>query len=232
MARPECHGCTANVDHSGGTRPRRYVPAGATLRHRGLSQTFSTTDPWRFSLKQLPQREERAGICSGRFAPTHYNKDARSPIQNLLTAKSQGLITLGLGVLIAIAAALPWANVMVFSVNGTSGDGIFTLAIGGLLIVIGIVIAAKPAALPRKVTFIGTGLLGLVTLIIFTADLVQLSTLAGDAENEFEEALSASVSPGIGLILTGLLGAAAVAYAILGVLKADRVPPANDPLAA
>ena len=62
-------------------------------------------------------------------------------------------------------------------------------------------------------------------------DFIGLSTLlAPDTDNVFEEALMSSASPGIGLILSGILAAAALAVCIIGFFRERAVQPEVQPI--
>lgn len=62
------------------------------------------------------------------------------------------------GVLMALGSFLPWAQAGIFSVAGTSGDGVITLIVGVLVTIVGI--AKRQGAIPGLLV-IGSGGLGL-----------------------------------------------------------------------
>jgi len=96
-----------------------------------------------------------------------------------------------------LGAFLPWVDAGIVTVDGLSGDGVFTLVFG--IVVIAVVLANRWG---RKAT-IGTAILGVLTVLI------ALVTY-GNLENQTEETIiEATAGGGLHLTLLGGIGMAA-----------------------
>lgn len=113
------------------------------------------------------------------------------------------------GGLTAIAAFLTWVDAGIVTVAGTSGDGIFTLVFGA--IVVGLVVLREWSV----VDMIATGVLGVLTTLIALNVYGNLDAQTG------EEIVEATA--GIGLHLTLLGGLVMIAAAVYGFFK-ERNP--------
>ena len=71
---------------------------------------------------------------------------------------------------------------------------------------------------------------GSIILGVAVYDMASLaSAMSADADNEFEQALLDSASPGIGLILTGIAGIAILVLSVIGIVKARAIEPGARP---
>jgi hypothetical protein len=124
-----------------------------------------------------------------------------------ITRPLEWAVVIGGAVLITIGSVLPWATLPLpflggeFSVNGTEGDGMFTLIIGFVVILFGIVGLNGRLGLGMTIASLIGATLALVTGII---DVTHMSRISSDAG---EGAGLVNPSPGVGLILV-LIGAA------------------------
>lgn len=114
-------------------------------------------------------------------------------------------IAAGSGIVTFFAAFLTWVEAGIFTVAGTSGDGVFTLAFGA--IVVGVVLLREW----NTVDMAATGLQGVLTIII-------AGNVYANLGSQAEQAI-VQASAGIGLHLTLLGGIGLVAAAGYGVLK-------------
>lgn len=108
------------------------------------------------------------------------------------------------GILMALGSFLPWATAGIFSVAGTSGDGVITLIVGVLVAIIGF--AKRQGAIPGLLVIGGGGLGLFIVYNIF-------GNLDADAV-------------GTGLLVTGL-GSLVAAIAGFTILNKPYVAPAQ-----
>lgn len=118
-----------------------------------------------------------------------------------------GIVLLVSGIVVAIAALLPWATASSFGVsitkNGTEGDGVLTLLLGIGIAVLGWMGGASRGRALSIGALVGAALVALIA-IYDTADIARVAGESGFV----------SVSVGIGLWITVLAGLVAVGFAI------------------
>lgn len=131
-----------------------------------------------------------------------------------LSQPPMGWALLGLGVLTALAAALPWATVGVISVAGTSGDGAITLLLGLVIAAMGLVIGLRNG---RAWTSIVAIVLGALVLLVAGIDTAHISTFSSRFDG-----IDLHVSVGPGLWLTLAAGVATVICAVIALV--NRAP--------
>jgi hypothetical protein len=133
-------------------------------------------------------------------------------------------VAFGGGLAAVVGAFLPWARVLVFTVNGTDGDGQLTLAAG----VVAAAVAA-PVALghANKLAHIATVLCGVGVLFVGIYDLTNLRDFDDEAADDL---FSVEVTPGAGLYLTVAAGATmTIAGLAAAVAREDRTASAWAP---
>jgi hypothetical protein len=174
--------------------PQGQPPFGPSRRH-------DESDSWRAYASARP------------FAP---NPPVVSPERPYLVAPdTTGWILLVCAIAVVIGSFLPWATALggLISKAGTAGDGVITLIIGFILVVLSILVIRRQG---RRWVLISAFLLGLVVVIVAIADI-------GDVGNRAE------LSIGAGLIIV-LLGGIAVSVVELIALanlrpRLNRVAP-------
>ena len=121
-----------------------------------------------------------------------------------------GWLLLGVSVLTAVSAALPWARVLGISVAGTRGDGEITIFCAAVLAVLGILIGLGQGRLWVLIT--ACVFAAFVTLVGL-ADIGNVSRIANDANRTVFG--KDAVSVGAGLWLTLVAGLAALALSVV-----------------
>jgi hypothetical protein len=111
-------------------------------------------------------------------------------------------VTIAAAAVTVLGAFLPWVTVdlrfVSGSVSGTDTDGVITLVVGGVVLLIGLLTRREPTTAATVVNLLG----GLAIFAVGAYDLVDVHRAAGSLNSDF-----ASVRPGIGLYLTALGGA-------------------------
>jgi len=124
-----------------------------------------------------------------------------------------------------VGAMLPWATIqsallgLSVSKAGYEGDGVFTGAIGLLLLIGAVVSKGKPG----KRYSVATALLALVAFLILAFDLSNVSSAVTDAG----EGLLASVGPGIYVSIVGAILALVGGLQVVPQLPQPAQPPAS-----
>jgi len=98
-----------------------------------------------------------------------------------------------------VASFMPWATVLVFTVNGTQGDGVITLitALVAAAFLLGWHIGKAHSKGLLVCAIIATALTGL----IFWYDMIDIARVAHDSSTASDSLFHVSVSPGSGLYL-------------------------------
>lgn len=104
------------------------------------------------------------------------------------------LIVAALGLLVVVGSMGPWASIWIITVNGTEGDGVFTLLLGLGAGLLALVRLARPH-LRRRLMWIACVALGL-SAAVGVYDWADLESTAGDPG-----ALDVNVSVGWGLVV-------------------------------
>jgi hypothetical protein len=130
-----------------------------------------------------------------------------------------GWLLLGAGVLLMIAAAMPWATVLSFSVAGTVGGGKATMFFGIVLAVFGLLIGLKQGRLWVSITAC------VVAALVVLIALGNMGNITDVARNSGDRFLGNSVSIGSGLYLTLLAGLAALVLSIIGIARRQALTP-------
>jgi hypothetical protein len=98
-------------------------------------------------------------------SPTRAGRRTRKPPSPRTDA-----ITIGAaGAVLVLASFMPWAQALVFSVSGTSGDGVITAVVGVLVVVLALVGRDEPSLAVRITTVLGFGFAAYITWTDFSA---------------------------------------------------------------
>jgi hypothetical protein len=130
-----------------------------------------------------------------------------------LTEPIVGWLLLGAGILLVVAAAMPWATALDISVAGTKGGGVLTGFFGLVLAGFGVVIGVRQGLLWVPIT--SCVLASLVTIIAL-ANMSSISTLADD---DVTLPVDVHVRIGSGLWLTLVAGLAVLVLSIIGMVR-------------
>lgn len=124
-----------------------------------------------------------------------------APVRDYSGLVRPAILTMIGGILVAAGSLLPWATISsgfgVLSVNGIEGDGVFTLAIGGGVTLLGYLEFAGGG--PRW----GPGAAFVLSLAGLALGLFEYTNISGRVNETDSEFLRASVGIGVYLILVG-----------------------------
>lgn len=122
-----------------------------------------------------------------------------------------GWVLAGAGLLLAVAAALPWATTSERSIAGTEGDGAITLVIGVLIVGLAVMIARGQGRLWVGVT---AGVLSALTTLTAAVDINNVAHFSTDFADS-----ALAVSVGLGLWLTMAAALVAVAASVVAIIR-------------
>lgn len=124
-------------------------------------------------------------------------------------------VLLGAG-LIIVGSVMPWLTATTafgtVSVNGTDGDGVLTLLLAGGVLLTFVTVPNRRSQLRHGLSLAGGLLVGTIALI----DMVEANERIADAADASQDAVQASIGPGLWLVLAG---AAAV---VVGAVMSSR----------
>lgn len=124
-----------------------------------------------------------------------------------------------------VASFMPWATVLVFTVNGTQGDGVLTLILA--LVGVAFLLGWHLGKAHSKGLLVCAILATAVAAIVFWYDMINITRVAHNASNASDNLFHISVSPGAGLYLGCLASVTAVVLEVL----LFRRPAVGTPLA-
>lgn len=136
--------------------------------------------------------------------------------------KTAAIVALVGGLVVAVGSFLPWATVTSglgsLSVAGTSGDGIITIVIGGLIALLALLSLDRT---PRPIVTLAIALLGVGAAILGGWEVMNLNA-------KFADVATKLIVPSIGYGLFLVIGGG-IAAAIGGGSMAQRGQPAAPP---
>lgn len=139
-----------------------------------------------------------------------------------MTTRQLSILTIVGGILAAAGSLLPWATITsgfgAIDVAGTRGDGLFSLALGAAVALVGFVRYGSGSARLGIVTTI----LGGLVLALGAFELVNLNSRIGDAEGDVVR-----LDTGVGLYLVIVGGAIALIDGMKG--KSEPGSPPTSP---